>query len=75
MSAEWLTATEAAARANRHVVTIRRLAEEGSLHGHQSGRGGRWLFKPESIDAYVTGQDTAAACGCARLRMVKRVAS
>jgi excisionase family DNA binding protein len=71
---EWLTTAQAAACAHRHAVTIRRAAESGLLHGHQTGFRGRWLFKPEAVDAWVTGLNSAAACGCRQLRIQKRAA-
>lgn len=71
MSAEWLTSEEAAVRARRHVVTVRRAFEDGTLHGHQTQRGGRLSFRPSAVDAWVTGLDGAAACGCPRLKIAR----
>lgn len=70
----WLTAAEVAAATDRHVVTVRRALENGELHGHQRVRGGRWKVKAESVEAWRTNQNTATACGCARLRSVRRAA-
>jgi len=73
-AAEWETTAEVAARVNRHPVTVRRAAESGVLHGHQTGRRGRWQFKPTAVDAWVEGNSSKSACGCRPLRSVRRVA-
>lgn len=69
---EWLTAAQAAQRANRSAGTIRLAAESGDLHGHQPMRKGRWSFAPGAVDAWVRGDDGAVACGCQRLRLAGR---
>jgi Helix-turn-helix domain len=69
---EWLTTFQVAVKVNRCVDTIRRLAESGELHGHQTKRKAPWSFTPEAIDAWVMGQDGAAVCGCQRLRLAGR---
>lgn len=71
---EWETAEQVAQRLNRHPVTVRLNARSGLLHGHQTKRGGRWLFKPEAADAWVEGRNSKAACGCQALRSVRRAA-
>jgi len=53
---EYLTTDEAAARSHRHPGSIRRALEGGSLHGSQTGRGGRWLIQPDCLDAYLAGE-------------------
>lgn len=68
---EWLTSDEAAARARRNVGTIRRAVVAGRIHGHQTCPGGPWRFRPAAVDAYVTGADGEAACGCTRLQLVR----
>jgi hypothetical protein len=71
----WRTSNQVADRIHKNVCTIRRLAESGRLHGHQSGFRGRWTFADAAVDAYVQGLDEPAqreACGCARLRAVRR---
>lgn len=79
----WLNTEQAAARANRHPVTVRRAASSGELHSHQplrSGRpvrGARLSFHPAAVDAWVRGLDEPAqrqACGCPQLRSVRRPA-
>jgi len=72
MSGEWLTTADVIARTNRHITTVHKAAERGVLHGHQTGRRGRWQFRPGAVDAWVTGADSAAACGCQVLRLVGR---
>lgn len=69
---EWETTAQVAKRTNRHPVTVRRAAESGRLHGHQTGPGGRWQFNPESVDAWVKKRDSTVACGCQRLALVRR---
>ena len=71
---DWETTSQLAARVQRHVVTVRRAAESGELHGHQTGRGGRWSFKPEAGDAWVEGRDSESACGCRALRLARKTA-
>lgn len=63
----WETTAQVAARANRHPVTVRKAARSGLLHGHQTGRRGRWQFKPNAVDAWVEGNNSKAACGCQRV--------
>lgn len=79
----WQTSAQVADRVHRDVSTVRRAAEEESLHGHQPlrdgrpVRGGRWTFAEPAVDAWVQGLDLRAqreACGCARLRPVRRTA-
>jgi hypothetical protein len=74
-SITWRTTKQVAERIHRDPCTVRRLAETGQLHGHQSTRGGRWVFADAAVDAHVQGLDDRAqreACGCARLRAVRR---
>lgn len=68
----WETTLQVAARVNRHPATVRKAAESGVLHGHQTRRRGRWQFKPEAADAWVMGQNSKAACGCQSLRPLRR---
>lgn len=70
----WETTAEVAKRAHRHPVTVRNAAQSGVLHGHQTGRKGRWAFKPEAVDAWIEGRDSKASCGCQPLRSVRRAA-
>lgn len=53
---EWLTTQEAADYTKRARKVIERALRDGSLHGAQSGHGGRWRTKRECIDAWVFGQ-------------------
>lgn len=72
---EWINPPEAARRAGkRSVYTIYRALESGELHGHQRTRHGRWQIHPAAVDAWVRGIDQITACGCARLRIVKKTA-
>lgn len=76
----WLTASQAAERAQRDVSTITRDAQHQTLHGHQrTDRNGRpiprshWRFHPAAVDAWLQGADERAqraACGCPNLRSV-----
>lgn len=68
----WETTLQVAARVNRHPVTIRKAAESGLLHGHQTRRRGRWQFKPSAVDAWVEGNDSRSACGCQASRPLRR---
>lgn len=52
----WFTTAQAAARAERHEVTVRRALQAGELHGSQRGAGGRWRTHRDCIDAWVLGQ-------------------
>jgi hypothetical protein len=69
---EWLNTKQAAAQAGRHTVTILRAAGVGELHGHQPGRNARWSFKEKSVDAWVEGRSSIAACGCQELGINRR---
>jgi hypothetical protein len=74
---DWQTAEQVAAQIHRNPCTVRKAARRGELHGHQTVFKGTWSFKPEAIDAYIQGFDDRAqreACGCARLRAVRRSA-
>ena len=74
---EWLTPAEVAKKrgGKTHVVTVRRALESGELHGHQRKRRGHWSVNALAVDAWITGLDGTAACGCARLRSVGRRAA
>jgi hypothetical protein len=50
-----LTADEAATRTRRHRVTVYRALEDGSLHGTQRVKGGRWTVRAECADAWADG--------------------
>jgi hypothetical protein len=52
---ERLTVAEVAAGTRRHPVTVRRALEDGTLHGNQRVKGGRWTVQPECADAWVDG--------------------
>jgi hypothetical protein len=71
---DWLTAAEVKLIANRHIDTVRRALESGELHGHQRTRKGRWQIHPNAVDAWIRGMDGPTACGCVRLRAVRRSA-
>lgn len=49
----YLTTGEAAEYARRHPVTIRRSLVSGELHGVQRVAGGRWLIRPECLEAWL----------------------
>jgi excisionase family DNA binding protein len=68
----WLTAQQAADRAHRSIDTIYRAADSGELHGHQTGRKGRWAFRPAAVDSWNAGDSSFAACGCRKLRLARR---
>lgn len=80
----WLSTAAAAARAQRHPVTVRRAYNDGSLHGHQpldaAGRplrGSRVTYHPDAVDAWIQGHDVQAqarACGCPAVRAIRRPA-
>jgi len=72
---DWLTSQQVADKLSpTHVVTVRRWLESGELHGHQRKHRGPWKVHPDAVDALVKGLDGVAACGCARLRSMKRAA-
>jgi hypothetical protein len=48
-----LTTVEAAGVARRHPVTVRYALQDGTLHGTQRVKGGRWLIDPECLAAWV----------------------
>jgi hypothetical protein len=73
----WRTAAQVAAQIHRDPCTVRKAAVRGELHGHQRTRKGTWSFSDAAVDAFVQGLDDRAqreACGCARLRAVRRTA-
>lgn len=49
------TVAEVAAATRRHPTTVRKALEDGTLHGTQRVKGGRWSIKPECADAWVDG--------------------
>ncbi|UJP39362.1 helix-turn-helix domain-containing protein [Cellulomonas palmilytica] len=51
-----LTADQAAAASGRHPDTIRRALADGTLHGKQRTRKGRWLIEPACLAAWEAGQ-------------------
>lgn len=53
MSVSYLTVDQAATEAHRHRVTLWRALESGQLHGSQRGKRGRWLIRPECLDAWI----------------------
>lgn len=63
---EWLTTAQVADLTQRHPVTVRKALEGGVLHGHQVKRRGRWSVARAAVDAWLTGGDGRAACGCDR---------
>lgn len=66
---DWLTPQQVHERTGYHPDTVRRLLENGVLHGHQpGGRKGRWSVNALAVDAWIQGADGKAACGCRRLR-------
>lgn len=68
--AEWMTSQQAADYSGRHQATVHRALESGELHGHQSGRGGRWQIKRAAVDAWITGTvEGRMACGCVHPRL------
>ncbi|AEI11855.1 hypothetical protein [Cellulomonas gilvus] len=54
-----LTADQAAAASGRHPDTIRRALADGSLHGKQRTRKGRWLVEPACLAAWESGEACA----------------
>lgn len=51
-----LSANEVAARVRRHLVTVHRALQDGSLHGTQRVKGGRWIVRAECADAWADGE-------------------
>ena len=54
-----LTADEAAVAAQRHPDTIRRALADGTLHGKQRTRKGRWLIDPTCLSSWEAGEPCA----------------
>lgn len=50
-----LTTDQAADLAHRHRKTILRALESGELHGSQRVKGGRWLIRPDCLEAFMDG--------------------
>jgi len=48
-----LSVKEAAVVGCRHEITIYRALEDGTLHGTQRAKGGRWAIRPECLDAWL----------------------
>jgi hypothetical protein len=48
----WLTTAQAAARAQKHVQTIRKALEAEELHGSQRVVGGPWRIHVDCLDAW-----------------------
>lgn len=68
--ADWLTARQVADAIGAHPVTVRRLLEDGRMHGHKPTR--QWRIHPDVPDLWVTGGDTRQPCGCARVTPLRR---
>ncbi|MCR6706525.1 MAG: hypothetical protein NVV66_18180 [Cellulomonas sp.] len=51
-----LTAAQSAELAQRHPDTIRRALADGTLHGKQRTRKGRWLIEPACLAAWEAGE-------------------
>lgn len=53
----WLNTAQAARRAGRHVITVRRALEAAELHGAQRTTGGRWRIHVDCLDAWAASTD------------------
>lgn len=51
-----LTPKELAAQAGRNYFTVVRALEDGTLHGAQRVKGGRWLIRTECAEAWLDGE-------------------
>lgn len=62
-STDLLSARQAAERIDCSVRQIARLVERGELEPAWKGEGlrGQFLFKPETVDAYLAGPETGDA--------------
>ncbi|WP_380161573.1 helix-turn-helix domain-containing protein [Kineococcus sp. R86509] len=49
------TVAEAAEQSRRSRETVLTALQIGELHGHQRVKGGKWLIKPECIEAWMSG--------------------
>lgn len=54
-----LTPAEAADVSRRHPVTVRYALQDGTLHGVQRVKRGRWLIERECLDAWIDGTPCA----------------
>lgn len=62
-----LNVAEVAAAARRHPVTVRRALEDGTLHGSQRVKGGRWTVEPACAEAWTEGVACAHRCKVVQL--------
>lgn len=63
----WLDVTSTTEYTGYHAVTIRTALEHGQLHGHQRRFRGRWRIHINAINAWLSGENSATACGCSQL--------
>lgn len=71
----WENSAQVATRIHRDPCTVRRRAEAGILHGHQTGPRGKWVFAAQAVDVHVQGGDLRAqivACGCEAFGAARR---
>jgi hypothetical protein len=68
----WLTPRQVANRVHRSIDAVYEALESGELHGHQRKRKGRWTVRPAAADAWNADGNSAASCGCRKLRLAKR---
>lgn len=71
---EWMTAQQVATLTKRSISRTREALESGVLHGHQNGKGGRWLVDPACVDPWVCELDSKPACVCRTIRNTGRAA-
>jgi excisionase family DNA binding protein len=50
------TVAQAAVVTQRAASTLYAALESGELHGTQRVKGGRWLIRPECLDAWLDGE-------------------
>lgn len=63
----WSLVTGAAAYTGYHPHTLRAALERGDLHGHQRRFRGHWRIHLDSLNAWLAGENSAAACACSEL--------
>lgn len=55
----YLTPNEAAMATRKHPETVTAALRDGSLHGTQAKKNGRWLIREECLDAWISVEPCA----------------
>lgn len=71
----WLSLRDAASHVGHHRSMLFRALKVGELHGHQRYPGASWRVHIDAIEAWIRGDETAAACGCTQQQDPRPAAS